>query len=74
MDLEVLTHIAQSVETIKWLLIVAFFLAIVFGKIAEATHNFEYPLFAVAGVLAIGFLLWLLIDPLQQIAIPADNK
>ena len=39
----------------------AFFLAIVFGKIADVTHNFEYPLFAVAGVLAIGFLMWFLI-------------
>jgi sugar phosphate permease len=45
----------------------AFFLAIAFGKIATATNNFEYPLFAVAGVLVIGFLLWFLIDPLQHI-------
>jgi MFS transporter, ACS family, glucarate transporter len=52
----------------------AFFLAIVFGKIADATHNFEYPLFAVAGVLAIGFLMWFLIDPLQQITISANDK
>jgi sugar phosphate permease len=52
----------------------AFFLAIVFGKIADVTHNFEYPLFVVAGVLAIGFFLWFLIDPLQQITMPANDK
>jgi sugar phosphate permease len=47
----------------------AFFLAIVFGKIADVTHNFEYPLFVVACVLAVGFLMWLIIDPLQQLHI-----
>jgi len=52
----------------------AFFLAIVFGKIAEVTHNFQYPLFVVAGVLAIGFMLWFVIDPLQQVAAPANNE
>jgi sugar phosphate permease len=52
----------------------AFFLAIVFGKIATATNNFEYPLFVVAGVLAIGFLLWFLIDPLQQVTMDLNNK
>jgi sugar phosphate permease len=50
----------------------AFFLAIVFGKIADATLNFNYPLFAVAFVLFIGFLLWLAIDPLKQLKIPAE--
>ena len=49
----------------------AFFLAIVFGKIADATLNFNYPLFAVAFVLFIGFLLWVAIDPLRQLKIPA---
>ncbi len=48
----------------------AFFLAIVFGKIADATLNFNYPLFAVAFVLLIGFLLWLAIDPLKQLNVP----
>jgi MFS-type transporter involved in bile tolerance (Atg22 family) len=52
----------------------AFFLAIVFGKIADITHNFQYPLFVVAGVLGIGFLLWLLINPLQQISMVASDK
>ena len=52
----------------------AFFLAIVFGKIADVTHNFEYPLFVVAGVLAVGFLQWLMIDPLQQLTIPEKKE
>jgi ACS family glucarate transporter-like MFS transporter len=54
----------------------AFFLALVFGKIAELTHNLNYPLFIVTAVLLIGGLLWLTIDPLQQlkIAIPIDTK
>ncbi|HYJ62424.1 MAG TPA: MFS transporter, partial [Parafilimonas sp.] len=50
----------------------AFFLAIVFGNIVQATNNFNYPLFVVAFVLAIGFLLWLLIDPLKQLNIPEN--
>jgi len=47
----------------------AFFLAIVFGKIAEVTHNFKYPLLVVTGILFIGCLLWLVIDPLRQLTI-----
>jgi sugar phosphate permease len=40
----------------------AFLLSIVFGKIADVTHNFNTPLFVVAGVLFAGCLLWLLVD------------
>jgi sugar phosphate permease len=40
----------------------AFILSIVFGKIADVTHNFNTPLLIVAGVLFAGCLLWLLID------------
>ena len=52
----------------------AFFLAIVFGKIAEVTHNLNYPLFVVTFVLLIGCLLWLVIDPLQQLTITTKEK
>jgi sugar phosphate permease len=45
----------------------AFFLAIIFGKIADVTHSLNYPLFVLAGVLFIGCLLWLAIDPLHQL-------
>lgn len=45
----------------------AFFLAIIFGKIVDAMHNFNYPLFVVAFVMVTGAVLWLAIDPLKQI-------
>ena len=51
----------------------AFFLAIIFGKIAEVTHSFQYPLLIVAAVLAVGFLLWFVIDPLRQVAVPGKK-
>jgi ACS family glucarate transporter-like MFS transporter len=47
----------------------AFFLSIIFGKIADVTHSFNAPLFIVAGVLFAGCLLWLLVDaskPLEE--------
>jgi ACS family glucarate transporter-like MFS transporter len=51
----------------------AFFLAIIFGKIADVTQNFNYPLFAVAFVMLAGCLLWLSIDPLKQVSLPQDQ-
>ena len=51
----------------------AFFLALMFGKIADVTHNFNYPLFVVAFVLLIGFILWFAIDPMKQIDIQKDE-
>jgi MFS transporter, ACS family, glucarate transporter len=41
----------------------AFFLAIIFGKIVQVTHQFDYPIYLVAIVLFSGCLLWLAIDP-----------
>jgi sugar phosphate permease len=52
----------------------AFFLAIIFGKIAQVTHNLNYPLFVLAGVLFIGCLLWLAIDPLQQLVFVSGEQ
>jgi ACS family glucarate transporter-like MFS transporter len=52
----------------------AFFLALMFGKIADVTHNFNYPLFVVAFVLLIGFILWFAIDPMKQIDIQTDDN
>jgi len=40
----------------------AFFLSIMFGRIADVTHSFNVPLFVVAGVLFTGCLLWLLVN------------
>ena len=45
----------------------AFTLSVVFGKMVDTLHNFDYPLFLVAGVMIIGGLLWLAIDPMRQI-------
>jgi sugar phosphate permease len=52
----------------------AFFLAIIFGKIADVTHSLNYPLFVLAGVLFIGCLLWLAIDPLKQVKIATEEN
>jgi sugar phosphate permease len=40
-----------------------------FGKIADAMHNFNYPLYLVAAVSLAGGLLWLTIDPTRQLKI-----
>ena len=40
----------------------AFFLSVGFGKIADVSHNFNVPMFVIAGVLFTGCLLWLLVD------------
>lgn len=45
----------------------AFFLAVVVGKMVEATHNFNEPLLLVGIAQGIGFLLWFLIDPTRPI-------
>jgi MFS transporter, ACS family, glucarate transporter len=42
-----------------------------FGKIADAMHNFNYPLYLVAAVSIAGGLLWLTIDPTRQLKV--DN-
>lgn len=52
----------------------AFFLAVIFGKIVDMTHNFNYPLFVVAFVMFTGCLLWLAIDPLKQVRLPEGEK
>jgi ACS family glucarate transporter-like MFS transporter len=52
----------------------AFFLAIIFGKIVDLTHNFDYPLFVVAAVMLTGALLWFGIDPLKQLNMKSAVK
>ena len=51
----------------------AFTMSLLFGKIADATHNFNYPLFMVAGVMVTGGLLWLVIDPTRQLKIENET-
>ena len=45
----------------------AFFLAIVFGKIVDATHSFNAPLFLISCLMLIGCSLWLLVDPTKKL-------
>ncbi len=50
----------------------AFFLAIAFGKIVDTTNSFNAPLFVISGLLLIGSLLWLLVDPTKKLVF--ENK
>jgi sugar phosphate permease len=45
----------------------AFFLALIFGHIVQATHRFDYPVYVVGAVLITGSLLWLAIDAEKQL-------
>ena len=51
----------------------AFSLALIFGKIVQVTHHFEYPLYLLAGVLFAGCLLWLAIDPEKSLPLLETN-
>jgi len=41
----------------------AFSLALIFGKIVQTTHRYDYPVFLLSFVVLTGCLLWLAIDP-----------
>jgi MFS transporter, ACS family, glucarate transporter len=45
----------------------AFFMAVMFGKLVDVTHNFNTPLIVIAALLIAGALLCLLIDPAKKI-------
>lgn len=51
----------------------AFLLAIVFGKIADLTHNFNVPLLVVAGVVFLGSVCWLFVDASRPITAMSPN-
>ena len=51
----------------------AFLLAISFGKIADLAHNFNVPILVLAGVLFMGCLLWLFVDPRKQLIIESNK-
>lgn len=51
----------------------AFFLALMFGKLADITHSFDYPLFIVAFVTLAGSMLWLVIDPTKTLTSKNDQ-
>src|SRR5260221_11598826 len=52
----------------------AFTLSVVFGKMVDTLHNFDYPLFLVAGVMITRVLPCLAIDPMRQIKEIEDLK
>jgi MFS transporter, ACS family, glucarate transporter len=45
----------------------AFLLSVVFGKIADFAHNFNTPVFLIAGILILGSIAWSRIDPERKI-------
>ncbi|PWT72115.1 MAG: MFS transporter [Bacteroidetes bacterium] len=45
----------------------SFFLGIVFGKVADYTHNFNASLYVLAFVLCTGSLFWLAVDPRKKV-------
>jgi len=45
----------------------AFCLALLFGKLADSLHNFNYPIIVLAAVMLTGAFLWLGIDPEKKI-------
>lgn len=50
----------------------AFFMAIIFGKIVDMTHSFSTPIFVLSGVLFLGGMLWLFVNPARQLTLPAE--
>jgi MFS transporter, ACS family, glucarate transporter len=44
-----------------------FFITLIFGVIVHQTGNFNYPLFLIAGCLAMSAMLWLRIDPTKTV-------
>lgn len=52
----------------------AFFLALMFGKIADLTHSFNIPLFIVSFITLSGCMLWLLIDPTKQVRLDVKTS
>lgn len=46
----------------------AFLLSIFFGKLADATHSFNTPMMLIAGIMAVGSILWFFIDPTKRIS------
>jgi len=52
----------------------AFFMAIVFGKIVDVTHSYSTPIFVLSGVLFLGGLLWLFVNPEKPLALETIRK
>ena len=52
----------------------AFFLAIVFGKMVDTTHDFNTPLYVISIAQFIGCLLWFGIDPTKQLNLAEESS
>lgn len=52
----------------------AFFMAIIFGKMVDITNSFSTPIFVLSGVLFVGGLLWIFVDPGKQLTLTATKK
>ena len=46
----------------------SFLLSVFFGRMVDATHNFNFPLYIIAGFLLTGGLVWLSVDPRKKVA------
>jgi len=46
----------------------SFLLSVFFGKMVDATHNFNFPLYIIAAFLVTGGLVWLSVDPRKKVA------
>jgi len=51
----------------------AFCVGIVFGKIVDATQNFNAPLFLISALMCVGSLLWLWVDPTRKLVLENEN-
>ena len=51
-------------------------ISLLFGRLADLTHNFNTPMYLIAGILISGSFVWLLIDPLKKLKVadePAET-
>jgi MFS family permease len=51
----------------------AFCVGIVFGKIVDATQNFNTPLFLISALMCVGSMLWLWVDPTKKLVLENRN-
>src|SRR5258708_35827303 len=52
----------------------AFFMAILFGRIVDITHNYNSPLYMITGILVAGMLVCLLINPTKKLNLDQPSK
>ena len=50
-----------------------FFLSILFGKVVDATNDYNFPLYLISFLLLCSSLLWLVIDPTKEVKMKASE-